>query len=320
MPSYSESLLLKNVFLALTYRTANFPSTLHQCGYDEVYIEKAFTNSQLKHVRYDFAASAPARNRSVLLEVKGGQYTRPEEQRRLQQQVQRYAAVTGEDVVQKAGFSVAPGLDPRQHEPQSFVVGIEGQMDGIMAVIPASTSIPLLEARVDTADVTYGGAVIVQGSCTDPQLAAHLGALPRMYPIPTTLPFDLESRDIDIADAIVPVILQLFYRLPSVTTFRTQDVIEQAIPIWPLIDADEQRSYLGRVRRILGDLAAHGFRGWFEWDNGGRQWRIMQSLGQVHAERMRTFRRLQSLQHQALGRLGGGHLQQATLPLDGDEP
>jgi hypothetical protein len=106
------------------------------------------------------------------MEFKGGQYTRPEEQHRLSQQVQRYVAVTGEDVVQKAGFSVAPGLDPLHHEPQSLIVGMDGQMSGIEAAVPQSVPIPLLAARVDSASLTYGGLLWVRGSCADPQLDA----------------------------------------------------------------------------------------------------------------------------------------------------
>ncbi len=39
MPSYSDSLLLKNIALALTFNTYNFPSTLSDAGYSDVFVE-----------------------------------------------------------------------------------------------------------------------------------------------------------------------------------------------------------------------------------------------------------------------------------------
>lgn len=119
MPSYSDSLLLKNTFLALTYQLPDLPSTLHDCGYDEVFVEKVFTNSLLQPVKYDLAVCAPERNRSALLEFKGGHYANEEERQRVSHQIVRYLAVTGEDVVQKAGFSVVVGLDPLLHRQAS---------------------------------------------------------------------------------------------------------------------------------------------------------------------------------------------------------
>lgn len=89
----------------------------------------------------------------------------------------------------------------------------------------------------------------------------------------------------------MPAVLQLLVR--SVPTFAVQQVLEQAIVIWPLVDAREQNAYSGRVRRVLSDLASHEFRGWIEWDNRNRYWRFLQSLGATAGDRMRTFRRLQ---------------------------
>ncbi len=208
----NESLLLKNIFLALTYQTPNFPSTLHECGYDEVFIEKAFTNSRLENVDYDFAACAPVCNRSILAEFKGGDYNRPEALQRLNGQIQRYSAVTSEDVVQKAGFSVAQGLNPLQHEPQTLIVGVDGHTDDIEASIPVSTTMPILAAKIDVSAGQYGGLLRVRGTCNDNELDRRLGPLSQQYDIPTTLPFDKDSRNVDIADAIMPTILQFFYR------------------------------------------------------------------------------------------------------------
>lgn len=326
MPSYSSSLLLKNVFLALTYQLPNFPSTLLDCGYDEVFIEKAFTNSRLQPMQYDMAACAPARNRSILLEFKGGVDAQDaNEQQRVANQVARYLAVTGEDVVQKAGFSVAPGLDPLQHATQTLIVGVDRQMDGIGNAIPSFKSLPsfsllpLLAARIDTTTLKYGGIKRIRGSCDDDELDKRVDEPVLPSNIPLTLTFDLDSRAMDIAEAIMPAVLQMFYRLPQNDTFELRDVLQQAISLWPLIDSREQDAYTTRVRGVLNDLVAHEFRGWFEWDNKVRKWRILQPLPTVAADRMRAFRRLQRLQHQALMRLGGGELQQQALQFDAAE-
>lgn len=255
MQRYSDSLLLKNVIFALTRRTADFPSTLADHGYTQVFIEGAVTTLGAT-VSYDMAVVTPARNRSLLLEMKGGLYANAEAQQRFGNQLSRYAALTPADVI-RHGFSVAPPNNPALHQLQVGIVGMAGQLQHVEAILDQHPAqFPMLGVRLhrfasgDTPE--FAGITVDKVPLSDADLHAALGSMARTYPIPLRfLPFDSDSKAYDIVAAFMPHLVQLLISSPQGVRFHISGLIKTIILPWDDLGSEEQQKYVKRVDALL---------------------------------------------------------------------
>jgi len=325
MPSYSDSLLLKNVLLGLTFRAHGFPSTLADAGYTDAFVEYSLTTATLKTVSYDLGVVAPERNRSLVLEMKGGTYANLPEQQRFLRQLEGYGQLTAEDVVERGGFSVAPGQDPRSHDLDVAVVGMDGAIHHLDPLVQQSTfRPPMLAVIVDPGDLTYQGMTVHHGALRDTMLSALLGPLETRYAIPLKIPFDPSSDEADIARTIMPALLSRFTPAPGGSCITSQDIAQQVIDIWHWLGPQEQEAYSGRIDRIIRHVvAAREFRGVVTWDNaaGRRCWQL-EALPRQHDHRRTRFNQLQRMAEALVARLAGGAVQEplALDSIEGDKP
>jgi len=280
MPFYSDSLLLKNIALALTFSTYNFPSTLADAGYTDAFVEYSLVMTTLTSISYDFGAAAPERNRSLVSEMKGGLYAQPQEQARFVKQLTAYSELTAEDLI-NSGFRVAPGQSPGDHQHEVVIVGVDGEIHHLEPLVAAHQfQPPMLAAIIDrsgspNAMPTYGGLLVHRGTLRDSVLQGGLGPLNDTYPIPLPIPFDPASSDADIAATILPAIVMRLLSAAQESHIVADDILRDVIDVWSSLGPTEQESYRGRVNHLIRQaMAAREFKNAINWDNRRRAWRL----------------------------------------------
>ena len=270
MPSYSDSLLLKNVLLGLTFRAHGFPSTLADAGYTDAFVEYSLTTATLKTVSYDLGVVAPERNRSLVLEMKGGTYANLPEQQRFLRQLECYGQLTAEDVVERGGFSVAPGQDPRSHDLDVAVVGMDGAIHHLDPLVQQSTfRPPMLAVIVDPGDLTYQGMTVHHGALRDTMLSALLGPLETRYAIPLKIPFDIAAK----AGVGVGTIYRHFPTRSDLIIAVYRHQVEACTEAGPALLASSATPHaaLGRWINLFVEFLAtkHGLAAVLQSDNAG---------------------------------------------------
>jgi hypothetical protein len=146
---YSESLLLKNIAYSLTLNTLDFPSFFLDAGYSVAWIECTMKVGQ-ESLSFDFAAISAARNKSAVVEIKGGAYSNSEEQGRFAQQLARYAKLTSADLVTR-GFPVSPPQSPSRHQHQVCIMVPSWRVAGVeMFLHDQPFSPPILSIALET--------------------------------------------------------------------------------------------------------------------------------------------------------------------------
>jgi len=317
----SAQIHLKNIALALTRRALHFPSTLADTGYTEPFIEYSLLTATLEEVSYDFGAAAPQRNRSLVSEMKGGTYAQVEAQDRSARQLTAYSKLTAEDLI-ASGFPIASGQNPRDHEHDVIVIGIDGQTQHVDALIQQSLfQPPLLAAVLERGSPmpTYAGLIVRRGTLRDAALTNVLGPLTAHYSIPLLIPFDLDSRTETILAAIMPIIIGAFTADISGSYITSDDILRDAIGVWPFISPEQQEAYRTRVDRVLRRIVVKGreFKGIIGWDNKRRAFHL-QSLPMERAKSQARVAQLQSKATTLVGRVSGGGVVLDGVPGDDD--
>jgi len=315
MPFYSNSLLLKNIALALTFNTYNFPSTLADAGYTDAFVEYALVTTTLKQVSYDFGAVAPERNRSLVSEMKGGRYAQAEEQARFARQLTAYSELTSEDLI-NSGFRVAQGQNPSDHDHEVVVIGVDGEMQHIEPLVSAhSFQPPMLAAMIDRSGSpdempTYAGLIVYRGMLRDADLQWRLRPLGDTYPIPLPIPFDATSGDADIAATILPAILMRLLSSTKESYVVADDILRDVIDAWSAFGPAEQEAYRGRVNKLIRHaMSGREFRGVINWDNRRRSWRL-EPLPTDPSKRQTRRGQLQRSAQSLVARLSGPSIQE----------
>ncbi len=300
-PSFNLQML--NLIIAMCRGNPDVPSLLADLGYTECWIELQFANSESEGVRPEIIIYSEDNGHTILWEWKSGGSLD-------QDQLRRYAAVTTEDIRERA--YVPPGgcesLDVALVVPDSKTI------DCTRILQEWGFTFPLIEKAKD------GVSLVVNEFCVDEldaamaaKLIIDFGQLPLHY-----VPFDSETPLWVYACRVGQKLIEYMHK--GVPRVILHDLVSEVVPAWSVVSPKQRGEYRNKLRDTLDDMARHEFRVFLRRNRaiaartGGPTWDILQHpLAKGTDKRTRVFKTMQKKLDECIGRVRMG---QTSMDLD----
>lgn len=290
------NLRMLNAWIGLCRGDPALPSDLRALGYEDRGIERKFRTAAGDEVVPELIIASDAEGHVVMLEWKSGGNLDSD-------QLDRYARVTGQDLVQRAYQSPAAAAahDFAVVGDEAFEVELTGQ----------------LAAAPHTAPLLFGTATGIRLAANDfarqpitdvftPELGIDWASAPTAF-----VPVDAESENWEVAEITMPmVIAQMAQRSPELTVAQlSQDICSLT---WGSMGAPGQQAVRAKVRAVLEDAAAREFSSWLEIRGQAQSHATVlirnNPFGEDPRDRAAALQRLRRQQTTLLERLKQGQL------------
>ena len=288
------NLRLLNVFIGLCRGDPNLPRDLQALGYEDRAIEKQFRTQTGDTVHPEIVLSSAQERHSILLETKSGKNLDAD-------QLQRYAGVTTEDLVQRVPVEPSAAeshdvalLGASEHETDlaSQLETLGHQMPLLVATDTGIRLVANLFARDPISEVFA------------PELLIDWGSSPLGY-----VPVDGDSTDADVAEVVVPIIVaQMASCVAEVNT--EQICVEICRTTWGSMGGPGKNAIKAKVKAALQTAASGELSPWLEFRPQGNGSVSIRNNPYRAAPRDRTngLQQLQQRQTHLLDRLRAGQL------------
>ncbi len=292
-----------NLVVGMCRGDPSLPSIFRELGYQDRWVELEFANSFGRRVRPEIIICSESQAHTVMWEWKSGGNVD-------QEQMQRYDAVTLEDLRERAMVPAAAV----QRSDVAVVVPETKMADAARVLDQWGFRFPVIAKRAEGLSLEWHSFAVAElSSAFRPVLVVNFPHQPLHY-----VPFDLDSPDWVLGDrAAQQLLVYMSTREPRLLLDR---LAEDIVPAWPALSAEMKNHYRDKLRDRVVDMARNEFQPYLSRNkpSEGRThtptWDIANNpLGVSTDKRGSVYRDLQKRAKVLVERLRTG---QMNLPLD----
>lgn len=299
----SFNLCMLNLIIAMCRGSTGVPDLLQRLGYTDHYIELKFANSENRSVKPEIIIFSEQQVHTIMWEWKSGGNL-------CEDQLKRYAAVTGDDLRQRA--SVPVGACDRSDV--ALVIPECKTRDCRRVLQEWNLPFPLIAKDQEELSLVANEFAVERLSR---ELQGGLRVDSETPPL-GFVPLELDSPEWVWSELVGQQLLDYMHkREPRITVLQmAQDII----PAWGVIAPNQQALYRDKLNRVMQDMARHEFKQYLrrnrqvEGQTHHPTWDIISNpLDETTDRRTGVFKDLQKRLNTCIGRLRVG---QETLDLD----
>jgi hypothetical protein len=251
MISSNFNLLILNLWIGLCRGAVGLPRFFKERGYVAHYIERAFKNQDSKTVCPEIMLLSPILRHTIMVESKSGANTEAD-------QLHRYSRVTKLDLQRKA---YVPVDACEQHD--CVIVGLSQHWPRLqIGIEEGDYPFPLLVADDDGLALVHNEFRVSEVNAVfTPKMHVDWSMVPMQF-----VPINNESEDAEIAEAVMPLVIELMHA--GETRITPDQICVRMCTTWSLMGKEGQSQMKAVVRSIFVEAAREEFSEFFQFQAG----------------------------------------------------
>lgn len=245
------NLVQLNLWIGLAKGVVGLPADLHGLGYRDRAIERTFQNSAMESVCPELVLASRELQHAMLLEFKSGSNTD-------RAQLSRYSHVESTDL--QRSF-----LDPVESVQHDIVIVGRAEHGARLriGIQEGDFGFPLLLKDNEGLYLDlHAFSVPALDASFSPRMAIDWDQVPMSF-----VPFDQESSDADVAESVIPAILECMHSLDS--RIEVEPLCASLTRLWSIIGPTGKDQIRAKVKAVLAKAARRQFSAYLTQDRGG---------------------------------------------------